>query len=1362
MTDRHRVPGPLIVDENLASSWTTFIQEFSIYLIATEKSKKEDAVKTSLLLNAAGRSAIEIYNSFEYSEEEDKEDYNVVVKKFEEYCRGKINLPYLRYMFNSRNQHEGENIELYIRELRKLAINCEYDKLKDSLIRDRIVCGVRDNDLRKKMLQQTSLDLTLAIEMAKAHESSMKQSEMLGGNYNFKEVESIRSKNGFSQSSKGNFNEWNTCRFCKKTHNQSFPHNCPAYGQKCHKCHGFNHFAVACRSKREDFNKKMPSPYIRELKKTTKLNASNEQSDSEEYFVELVEHAVGSIEGKSQELLKVKINEHNVWVKPDTGADISVMSFSVFTQLSNKDLKRTNCTLRGWLGPKITPLGSIELLVSWNGHDVRVVFMVIDHKFHTILGKTDSISLGIVKYNQKNINSITQSSDVENLIKSYPNVFDGKLGCIGNKVKLHVNPEVQPKVNPLRRIPAALHQPAYNKIQKMLKDGVIVPEVEPTDWVNSLLIVEKKGKDSKQKINEKNLRICIDPRSLNEAIKRPHFSSNTLEEITSRLTGARYFSILDAQNGFWQIELDEASSKLTTFITPWGRYRFLRLPFGINASPEIFQNVITRIFQGLTGVELLADDICIWGRTEKEHDDRLAKVLQAAKNNNLKLNPTKIQLKKESVKYLGHIFSRDGVTIDQDRVKALFEIPEPTDKKAVQRMLGCVNYMGRFIKNRAALEEPLRKIICNDVSFTWGDEQREAWINIISLLSKPPTLAYFDPEKELVLTTDASSKGLGGELRQGDNVLGYVSSSLNETQQNYAQIEKELLAIVFAVKKFHHYLYGRRFKVFTDHQPLISIFKKSLFKTPQRLQKMLLKLQTYNIEILYKKGKLMFMADTLSRGFSKNNQDSEVEEDFRVNNIETSYIFSIKEESIYKTATLDTVYQIVYNLVKSGWPRDKSLVSSEAHNLWKFRDELVIQDGLIYKGNRLLVPKALRKEMLNSVHSAHMGYINTLNLAKEHIYWPGISTDIKNLIEKCDICQKFGHSLRKEPMIPHPVPTLPWQDVGMDIFQMNSAYYLLMIDYFSKYAEISMFHQGMSAEETIMLCKEQFARHGVPQKIFTDNGPQFSSWKFKEFSKKWHFKHITSSPIYPQSNGLAERTIQTYKQLIRKAISLEQDPYMAILNWRNTPIVDSKSSAQLLFNRRTRTQLPTRDEALEPENQNLQSTRQALLNRQQKMTRQYNQGARLRTAFTKGDIVWYRKNQGEVWKKGTVFSNATSSDGQQLPRSHILKNSSGTEYRRNQRFIKVRPKTKDEYKGEVSRNDDNKVAQSADSETEDEDMNDLRETQQERKETLNTQENKDANVNIQKHSEDRVIMRSRCGRMIKKPDRFIQHTWVRS
>ena len=299
------------------------------------------------------------------------------------------------------------------------------------------------------------------------------------------------------------------------------------------------------------------------------------------------------------------------------------------------------------------------------------------------------------------------------------------------------------------------------------------------------------------------------------------------------MPNAKIFSVLDASSGFWQIELNQESSKLCTFNTPFGRYRFKRLPFGICSAQDVFQDVMSEIFSGIEGVEVIVDDLLIWGENQQQHDERLRQ------EKNLKLNKEMSQIALDEISYIGQVLSKEGLKPDPQKVRAITEMNRPQNKEELQRFLGMVTYVAKFIPNFSQISTPLRQLLEKETDWYWTEIQEESFNSLKTLVTQSPVLRYFDVGKPVKISVDASSGGLGAVLLQNDQPVAYASKALSRSQINYAQIEKEMLAVVFGCTRFHDYIHGlKEIQVETDHKPLESILKKPLHQAPMRLQRM--------------------------------------------------------------------------------------------------------------------------------------------------------------------------------------------------------------------------------------------------------------------------------------------------------------------------------------------------------------------------------------------------------------------------------------------------------------------------------------------------------------------------------------------
>jgi len=498
---------------------------------------------------------------------------------------------------------------------------------------------------------------------------------------------------------------------------------------------------------------------------------------------------------------------------------------------------------------------------------------------------------------------------------------------------------------------------------------------------------------------------------------------------------------------------------------------------------------------------------------------------------------------------------------------------------------------------------------------------------------------------------------------QSGKPIAFASRSLTDAETRYAQIEKELLAVLFGLERFNQYTYGRQVQVESDHKPLESILKKPLSAAPPRLQRMLLRLQKYSFDLTYCPGKELIVADTLSRAYrqtntSEMNMDSEIEcyVHMIMSNIQ---IADTQLEAIKNGTKRDDKMTKLREMIQKGWPNDKHLVPFEIRNFWNCRDELSEMDGLVLKGEKIVIPDALQKEMLKELHKSHMGIEKTKQRARDIMYWPGMNAQIADTVSNCSTCQEYRKSNKKEPLL-STQPTAPWEMVGTDLFMWNNYNYVLIVDYCSRYFEVAKL-ENTRASTVITHTKSVFARHGIPREVRSDNGPQFSSKEYGQFAKTWGFKHTTSSPKYPQSNGLAERTVQTVKGILNKAKRDGKDPYLSILEYRNTPIDDIGSPAQILMSRRLRSTLPTTNIQLHPQVIKERNLKWKLVEKKNQQKKQYDRTAKELPNLTSGDKVRIRRQ--DLWEPAVVVRKSST------PRSYDVKTQDGTVYRRNRRHM---------------------------------------------------------------------------------------------
>ncbi|XP_046857694.1 uncharacterized protein K02A2.6-like [Xenia sp. Carnegie-2017] len=805
-------PKPLKLDGNVSENFRKFEEHWTLFEKTELKGRSEEE-RCSYFHLCVGERGREVYKTLTFATPETETNAEGEItwlrttselkSAFKTYCNPRKNITYERHKFNIRNQEDNESIDQYVTVLRTLAATCEFEALHDGLIRDRIVCGIRNQNIKERLLRESDLTLPKAVDICRASEVSREQMKSLN-DQNSANVDTLGNdqlKHGYkgkfhNQKSKNNKPENGRspkkCGNCGRIHE---PKSCPAYGKKCNNCQKLGHFAKYCRSQTKN-NKKS-------------IHDVDYESDSSAHGIDMVKTAVTS--DSDEEHAYLKINNKTIRVKLDSGAETNVLSKKDYETIIPKrqrfsKLKLSTAKLTAFGGHNIPVIGKCYLKCQYKGTTQVLEFQVVENG-KSLLGCANCKSMKLVTFHNvdqlrskqndgaTHVSSLTGLSR-EQIFEKYSKCFDG-LGRISDPYHIKIKPNATPVVHPPRKIPSALRERVHNELTDMESKGIIKKVNEPTAWVNSMVVNEKRsGK----------LRICIDPRDLNKALLREHYQLPTQQEITSRLTNAKFFSKLDANSGFWQMPLDEESSYLTTFNTPFGRYRFTVIPFGVVFAQEVFHKTVHEKFQHLPGCETDIDDILIWGRTLEEHDRNLERVLNRVADVNMTLSKDKCQFRQTEITYLGETLTAYGVKPDESKVEAIKNYPKPENKQDVQRLLGMVNFIAKFAPNVSDVTAPLRELIKKNIEFHWHETHEKAFQDLQHLLTHPNTLRYYDVAKPVILQVDASQNGLGAALIQDQGPVAYASKAMNDTQRRYAQIEKELLAVVFACKRFHQYV----------------------------------------------------------------------------------------------------------------------------------------------------------------------------------------------------------------------------------------------------------------------------------------------------------------------------------------------------------------------------------------------------------------------------------------------------------------------------------------------------------------------------------------------------------------------------
>ena len=696
---------------------------------------------------------------------------------------------------------------------------------------------------------------------------------------------------------------------------------------------------------------------------------------------------------------------------------------------------------------------------------------------------------------------------------------------------------------PVRRTPFALRAQVDQMVMEMLEQKVIEPSTSP--WASPIVLVRKK---------DGGVRFCVDYRKLNQITKLDEFPLPRIDDTLDLLSGARYFTALDLASGYWQVRMDPTSREKTAFTTYSGLYEFNKMPFGLVNAPATFQRLMESVLSGLARDKCLVylDDILVIGKTIEEHNENLSRVLERIRSAGLRLKPKKCSFAQQSVEYLGHIISADGVRTDPKKLAAVRDFPQPSDVKTLRSFLGLASYYRRFVPNFASVAQPLHSLTKKDCPFVWTPDCQSAFEELKRLLTLAPVLSYPDFQKPFVLETDASGYGLGAVLaqRQEDGVIrpiAYASRSLQAHERNYGITELEGLGVVWAVKHFRPYLYGHSCDVFTDHQAL-----KSLLNTPQpsgKLARWGMAIQELNLNILHRSGRTNANADALSRcPLPLQNSDTMSSPNEGVLAVVTTGETTEEENEGQCLASLqrqdDGLSKLISYLEMGELPEDDNLAKTFALTQSQYH----IQDGVLYHIQpdctlRIIPPEVSREELFQKVHNGvfggHLGEVKVHGELQRHYWWKGMRTDIARWTRGCLVCAT--HSTGRAPRPPlTPLPVAgPFDRVGVDVVQLprshdGNQYAVVYMDYLTKWPEVFPVPDQSAATVARLLVEEIVSRHGVPAEILSDRGRSFLSGLMKEVETLLGFHKVNTTAYHPQTDGLVERFNRTLISMLAK------------------------------------------------------------------------------------------------------------------------------------------------------------------------------------------------------------------------------------
>lgn len=1152
--------------------WEKWKRSLSIYLEAADL--KTSSQKRASLLHWGGPELQEIFYNIPGADVKDDgqiDVFKVAIDKLDEYFAPQQSKRFERHIFRGIKQEENEKFEKFIVRLRQQASKCKFVDLDDQLI-DQITEKCNSEELRRKILKSGD-DMTLnqIIIEANALEIVSRQLENFCNKGRTQDVNRIELKPRNKPLPKKR-----ECFRCGSWNHLAADDKCPAKGKKCLKCEKIGHFKAQCKSKDlkrkfEDQSTNKSDLPTKRWKQTNKEVRNIEEQSSTNRTDENI-HYVFNV--GDDDMVTCTVGGIKVEMLIDSGCKYNLITDKTWQNLKSNRIqvyeqtKKSDKTFLAY--GSTTPLklqGSFCATIQLANKKKDAMFYVIEGGTRDLLGKMTATDLGVLKIGL-DVNQVGTNS------KPFPK-FKGVL------IQIPIDDNVKPVSQPYRRVPIPLEEKVDAKLEELLQKDIIEKVEGPSEWISPIVPILKENGD---------VRICIDMRRANTAIKRENHPLPTMDQLLTKIKDAEVFSKLDIKDAFHQLELHPDSRHITTFISAKGLYRYKRMMFGVSCAPEIFQKSLERVLIECSGVINFIDDILVYGKDQKEHDSRLRKVLDTLKTNGIVLREEKCIFSASKVHFLGHELSKEGVKPLEKYLTSIKEFRAPTTISELQSFMGLINYVGKWIPNLATKTEPLKELLRlkygrnSDISQLWKERQQIAFNSLKADLADVSHLGYYDVKDKTIVFADASPVALGAVLvqlnTQGARVIAFGNKTLTACERRYCQTEKEALALVWAVEHFHMFLYGKEFDLITDHKPLEVIFGPKS-KPCARIERWVLRMQSYKYKVVYQPGKNN-IADPFSRLCKLTLGLDVTHKDYVQDIVELTRPVAVPLTEIEEQSKRDTEIQ----KVKEGLYDKKWDESVKIYKL--FENELCFYGDILLRGTKIVIPKALRNQVLAAAHEGHPGIVAMKLRLRSKVWWPRYDRDAENTVKSCRGC-----TLVSMPNPPHPLkrrelPSQPWIDIAIDLLGPlpSGDYLLVVVDYYSRYKDIKIC-RDISSKEMIRLLREIFSRLGYPVSITADNGKQFVSSEFRAFCTENDIKLYNSIPYWPQQNGEVERQnrdilkrlkiCQVEKKFSWKEALLD---YMSMYN--STPhTVTGKSPAELFFQRKFRDKIPMLTESVD-------------------------------------------------------------------------------------------------------------------------------------------------------------------------------------
>ena len=1161
------------------------------------------------------------------------------VQKIRTGILGQTNQTMTRYKLFQELPQDGSVFAEWWPKLIEQAERCDWSNYDAEMAaRDAMLFQTSNKKLKKKMLAE-NLIFSAAVKFGLTSEQSERDAVRTEtGDGKVDRVRKLEEQVARLQFS----NSVEQCQTCSRKGGHSEGYSCPGLKVECFDCHKRGHFrkAPVCEGpnnyKSEKKNKKKqagntPGKQVRKISSGEESTESSLSSEAESINrIEIVSSV--DTEKRNEQKANVSFRARKGGVKiqtkwtVDSGVSKTLLAEEDWEKLKSKNssikLKKNRIKFKPYGTNIVLPvIGRAKVVLQCQaGAQVKTMVYVVRDQKESLLGRRDGQKLGIIsikpegKASEQKIRQITSVSkeklvvedkveaNMEKLKVKFQELFREGIGEAEiEPIKIYAKPGIKPVAQRLRTVPLHYMKPLKEHIDLLLKEGVIEgplgSEEASKGWVHNVVITLK-GWDSTK------IRMNLDTRPMAEAVKTVHFPIPTPEQLRHQFAGSDKFSVIDLNHAFHQFPICEDSRNLYKFTTPFGLFRFRRLVMGTPPASGECHTKLAAIISGLEGVCQIKDDIVVHGKQE-QHDERLEKVFQRLMKYKLTLRPEKCKLGKPEVRWFGNIYSKQGMSPDPEKVEDIKAWTAPKDKSEVKSFLQTIQFVSTYMRvgaeeTYADITLPLRKLTGKGVRFKWTEDCGRSFERLKELLSSDTVLMSYEPTRKTRLYVDHGPSGLASSVCQQYHEPGqpkqwrmvtHKSRSLQKAELNYEKIEGESLGVLWGIKAHAMYLYGTKFEVIVDHQPLVPHYNNVTRPAPCRVARHRSKLRNFNFHMTYEPGKTTpcdfgsrhpppprnyTQQEREEQGVEEEEEDAEV---FVARMIEETFPEAVTLEEVRKEIEKDKILSKLKEDVKLGKLR-KELKHSEYGQIF---GELTLTQGVLLKGDKLIIPAALQADCIALAHEGHLGEEKTIQNIRSKVWFPRLAMMSKDFVKTCNTgCAPATPANAPPPLAVRDTPEGPWKVCAADykgpIGGRHGYYFHVLIDTYSRWPEVAI-TSSTSFQKLFPVLDRSFDTHGIPEKIVHDNGPPYDSTNWRAYARKSGFKTDPCTPEHPQANGMAEKFMASIVKLTHAAIAERKDPKTEIskflLNYRNTPHPSTGvEPSKLMMNRQIRTKLP--------------------------------------------------------------------------------------------------------------------------------------------------------------------------------------------